>query len=304
MARVVTLLGATATGKSAVALAAAQAAGAEIVSADAFLVYRGLDIGTAKPTPAERALVPHHLIDLFEPFEECTAGEYALRARAALDGIAERGRAALVVGGSGFYVRALCTPLAPTPAVPRAVRAELKDRLAREGIEALRAELELLDPRAVEKIGVRDAQRLVRALEVALATGRSLSSWQEEPGATPPLAVTARFGLTVPRVVLYDRIAERVNEMVARGWQREVAGLLASGLSPQAAAMRAIGYADWVRHLEGGAGRVETIERIVGATRRYAKRQETWFRREAGIVWLDGREPESAIETLRAALAG
>jgi len=304
VARVVTLVGATATGKSAVAIAAARAAGAEIVNADAFLVYRRLDIGTAKPTAEERTLAPHHLIDILDPEAECTAGEYARHARAALAAIGARARPALVVGGSGFYVRALCEGLAPTPAVPRALRVELKERIAREGIEPLRAELGKLDPTAAARIGARDAQRLVRALEVALATGRSLSSWQEEPGAAPPLEIAARFGLTVPRAVLYDRIVARVEQMVARGWPHEVAELLASGVARDAPAMRAIGYADWVRHLEGGAGREETIERIVGATRRYAKRQGTWFRREAGIVWLDGLEPVSAIETLRDALVG
>ena len=303
MSRVVLLVGATATGKSAVALAAARAAGAEIVGADAFQLYRGFDLGTAKPGAEERAAVPHHLIDEFDPTEECTAGEYARRARAVLDEIASRGRAALVVGGSGFYVRALCSGLAPMPRVPRALREELKARAAREGLEPLRAELARLDPRAAERIAPRDAQRLVRALEVALSTGRSLSSWHDDPEQPRPLALAARFGLTLPRAALYDRIAARVEEMVARGWPHEVEGLLASGLARDAPAFRAIGYSEWARHFDGDAGREETIRAIVGATRRYAKRQETWFRREAGIAWLDALEPAGAIETIRGALA-
>lgn len=304
MARIVLLAGATATGKSAVALAAARAAGAEIVGADAFQLYRGLDLGTAKPDAAARALVPHHLVDVLEPSAACSAGEYARRARAALAEIAARGRPALVVGGSGLYLRALEAGLAPTPAVPRALRAALAARLAREGLAALRAELARLDPAAAARVAPRDTQRTLRALEVALATGRPLTSWQEEPSAAPPVAFHARFGLTVPRAVLYDRIAARVAEMAARGWALEVERLLASGLARDAPALRAIGYREWMRCLEGETGREATIERIVRATRRYAKRQETWFRREAGIVWLDGLDPGGAIETVRRALAG
>jgi tRNA dimethylallyltransferase len=298
----VILAGATATGKSAVAIEAARAAGAEIVGVDALQIYRRLELGTAKPTLAERALVPHHLVDLFEPEEECSAGEFARRARSALAEIAARGRSALVVGGSGFYLRALVTGLAPTPPVPRALRTELSQRLRREGASALRAELERLDPESAARIGRNDSHRSLRALEVVLATGRSLSSWHAEQTAESPLAITAQFGLTLPRAVLYDRIARRVRDMVARGWPREVEELLSAGVARDAPALRAIGYADWVRHLDGELGREETIDRIVIATRRYAKRQETWFRRAAGIVWLDGREPARAIDLLARAL--
>jgi len=304
MARVVTLVGATATGKSAVALAAARVAGAEIVGADALQIYRELELGTGKPSAEERRLVPHHLVDLLDPAQGCSAGEYARRARAALAEIGARGRPALVVGGSGFYLRALTDPLAPTPPVPSALRAELVERAEREGMAPLHAELSRLDPLSAARIGAGDRHRVLRALEVALATGRPLSSWHRERPETAPFEIAAQFGLTLPRAVLYDRIAARVRDMVARGWPREVEELLASGVSRDAPALRAIGYADWVRHLEGASGRDETIDRIVAATRRYAKRQETWFRRAAGIVWLDGRAPERAIEALAGALAG
>jgi tRNA dimethylallyltransferase len=302
MARVLAIVGATATGKSALALELAAALGGEIVNADALQLYRGLDIGTAKPTRAERERVPHHLLDVLDPAEPASAGEFARRARVILDEIAARGRPALVVGGSGLYQRALWSGLAELPPVDRAVRAALERRLAELGLAALRAELERVDPPTASRLAPRDRQRTLRALEVAIATGRPLSSWL----ATAPSAAAAiprRIGLTLPRSVLYDRIGSRVEEMARRGWVEEVRGLLASGVDRNCPAFRAIGYAHWVRHLEGELGFDAALREIRTATRRYAKRQETWFRREADIVWRDARDAGEVLRELAGSMS-
>jgi len=298
VSRIVALVGATATGKSAVALAAAAASGGEIVNADALQAYRGLDIGTAKPSAAERVGVPHHLIDVLDPRERFSAGEFARRARAALAEIAARGRPAFVVGGSGLYLRALWSGLAEIPRVDPDVRASLDRRLAAEGLPALRAELSCRDPATAARLGARDTQRILRALEVALGTGRSLSSWLAAARSENPPPPMRKVGLTLPRAVLYDRIAERVRQMVDRGWPDEVRRLLAAGVPRDAPALQAIGYSDWIRQIDGETDSRETVEAIVRATRRYAKRQETWFRREANVEWRDARDADPLAREL------
>jgi tRNA dimethylallyltransferase len=303
VSRVFALVGATATGKSAVAFAAARALGAEIVNADALQIYRGLDIGTAKPSPEERAAVRHHLVDVLDPHERFSAGEFARRARAALDEIASRGAAAIVVGGSGLYLRALWGGLAPIPAVDPELRGVLAARLAAEGLPALRAELARRDAATAARLGENDSQRIVRALSVAISTGRPLSAWHADAPAPQPLAAR-KIGLTLPRAVLYDRIAARVQQMVDRGWPAEVRRLLDAGVPRDAPALQAIGYSDWIRHFDGEADLRETVEAVVRATRRYAKRQETWFRREPGIEWHDARTPETAVGALASSVQG
>lgn len=305
MSRILVLMGATGVGKTALALEIAGRSGAEIVNADALQVYRGFDIGTAKPSRAERALVPHHLLDVLEPAERFSAGRFAELARRALDEIATRARPALVVGGSGLYLRALLEGLAPLPAIPPVVRELLAARLAREGLPVLRGELEAIDPVTAARLAPGDTQRTLRALEVAHASGRPLSAWlASRPAGAAALAGVPRVGLTLPRALLYDRLGSRVRQMVARGWLDEVRGLLASGVAPDAPAFQAIGYAQWLRHLAGDYDSEETERRIVVATRRYAKRQETWFRREPGIEWHDARASGSLAERLARRLEG
>lgn len=305
MSRILAIVGATATGKSELALRLAEAAGGEIVNADALQVYRGLEIGTAKPSAAQRARVPHHLIDLLDPSEPFSAGEFARRARAALAEIDGRRRPALVVGGSGLYLRALVGGLAELPAPVPEIRAELERRRVAEGLAALRAELERLDPPTAARLAAGDTQRTLRALEVVVATGRPLSSWLggSSGAAAPPLAVR-KVGLTLPRAVLYDRIESRVREMIARGWLDEVRALLASGVGPECPAFQAIGYAQWVRHLAGELHFEAAVREIVVATRRYAKRQETWFRREADVEWLVPQGVEANLPALTRWLRG
>jgi tRNA dimethylallyltransferase len=295
---VIAVVGATATGKSALALRLAEKMDGEIVNADALQVYRGFDIGTAKPSLAERRGVPHHLVDILDPEETWSAGEFARRARTVLDGIRSRGRTAIVAGGSGLYLRALWSGIAPLPASDPALRADLEDRLASDGIAALAADLRERDPVTADRIGARDTQRILRALEVERATGVPLSEWlRRAPFGSRALSVR-KVGLTLPRAVLYDRIEARAHEMVRRGWIEEVSRLLASGVAPDAPAFQAIGYAQWVEVLAGRVSREAAFRECVVRTRRFAKRQETWFRREAGIEWLDGRLQVSELAAI------
>jgi tRNA dimethylallyltransferase len=293
---VLAILGATATGKSALALALAERLGGEIVNADALQVYRGLDVGTAKPSAAERGRVRHHLIDVLEPHERYSAGEFARRARLAIAGIREGGRLPLVVGGSGLYLRALFEGISPLPPGDPEVRRRLRERLEEGGgLAALAAELERLDPETAARLAPGDAQRVLRALEVRLVSGRPLSAWiARQPFGIQRIAAL-RVGLTLPRAILYDRIAGRVVRMVEAGWVEEVGGLLAQGLSPDLPAFQAIGYRQFVRHVEGEW----TLERAIGetitATRRFAKRQETWFRKELDVTWFSAEDLDRRI---------
>jgi tRNA dimethylallyltransferase len=292
---ILAIVGPTATGKSALGMALAGELGGEIVNADALQVYRGLDIGTAKPSPADRERVPHHLIDILEPSEIYSAGEFARRAHEAIAGIRERGRVPIVVGGSGLYLRALLSGISPIPPGDPAVRQELRDRLAAEGLAGLREELARLDPPTAARLPAGDTQRILRALEVARVTGRPLSSWiAEQPFGSQAIAAI-RVGLTLPRGILYDQIAGRVAWMLEVGWLEEVEGLLRRGLSPGLPAFQAIGYRQLVRHLEGDGSLEQAIAEIVRETRRFAKRQETWFRKEPDVTWFSAQELKRQI---------
>lgn len=292
---VLAIVGATATGKSGLAMTLAGELSGEIVNADALQAYRGFDVGTAKPGPAERARVPHHLIDVLDPSERWSAGEFARRARQAIAEIQGRGRTPIVAGGSGLYLRALFEGISPVPPGDPGVRRELRERLAREGLEPLAAELAQADPETAERLAPGDTQRILRALEVIRVSGRTLSSWiAEQPFGTQRIAVL-RLGLTLPRVLLYDRIAERVVRMVEDGWVNEVARLLARGLDPGLPAFQAIGYRQIVRHLGGEWSLDDAIADTVKATRRFAKRQETWFRREPDVIWFSAQDLDRRI---------
>lgn len=286
----IAIVGATATGKSELALALAEELRGEIVNADALQVYRGFDVGTAKPGPDERARVPHHLVDVLDPHERYSAGEFARRAREAVADIEARGNVPIVVGGSGLYLRALFEGISPVPPGDLQVRSELRTALAEEGLGALAAELARVDPETAARLGAGDTQRILRALEVARVSGRPLSAWiAEQPFGTQRVDAL-RIGLTLPRSVLYDRIAGRVARMVELGWVEEVAQLLARGLDPGLPAFQAIGYRQIVRHLEGEWSLEHAIAETVKATRRFAKRQETWFRREPEVTWFSAQD--------------
>jgi tRNA dimethylallyltransferase len=290
----VVLLGPTASGKSALALALAAETGGEIVNADALQVYRGLDIGTAKPSVEERRRVPHHLVDVLPPEASLSAGEFARLAAEAIAGIRERGRIPFVVGGSGLYLRALLGGMSPMPDVPPALRRWLRRETERSGLSSLRRWLRLLDPLTAARTTEGDTQRTLRALEVALAGGRPQPWWiaRSPFGDAAPHAI--RVGLTLPRAVLYDRIAGRVSAMVAAGWVGEVDALLKAGLDPGLPAFQAIGYRQLAQHLRGEIDLDQAVEETVRATRRFAKRQLTWFRKEPNVAWFDAQEPDDA----------
>lgn len=289
---VVAIVGPTAVGKSALGMTLAERLpeGGEIINADALQVYRGFDLGTAKPSEEDLRRVPHHLVDILDPDERYSAGAFARRALTAIEEIRERGGRPIVVGGSGLYLRALLEGISPIPKSEPAVREEVRRRLERDGLDALYDELARLDPVTAERLGRGDTQRILRALEVVRSTGVPLSGWiGREPYGERRLDAV-RVGLTLPRSVLYDAIEQRVARMVKQGWADEVATLLARGLSPALPAFQAIGYRQIVRYLHGECSLEQAVEETVRATRRYAKRQSTWFRKEPDIHWFDARE--------------
>lgn len=276
------IVGPTASGKSAVALAVAEACGAEIVSCDSMQVYRGLDIGTAKPTAAERTRVPHHLIDVAEPDEPFSAARYAALADRAIAEIAARGRPVIVVGGTGLYLRALRWGLVDAPPRDDALRAQLyAEEAARPG--ALHARLAAVDPEAAGRLAPRDLVRVVRALEVHALTGRPISAHHaaHAPRERHPMQV---FVLDPPRDVLDRRIAARTDEMLAAGWVDETRRL-AARYGRAVAPLGAVGYREILMFLEGALAEAELRPAIVRATRHYARRQRTWFRKEREVTF-------------------
>jgi tRNA dimethylallyltransferase len=293
------LVGPTAAGKSALALEVAERAGAEILSLDSMLVYRGLDVGTAKPSPAERARVRHHLIDVVEPTERYDVSRWLSDARHALADVQKRGARALFVGGTGFYLAALLRGLFDGPSVDLALRARLVERREQLGPEAFHSALRAFDPRAAERLHPHDAKRVVRAWEVWEQTGRALSDWQTEWAAPGARSQHARLvGLRLESEELERRIRERTASMLGAGWLEEALRLRERGaLGPTA--IQALGYAEVLEWADSRATADETLERITLRTRQFARRQQTWFRKLA-IAWLAA--PSS--ETERARLAG
>src|SRR5215468_2526368 len=280
--RLVVLVGPTAAGKSALALRLAEAAGAEIVSADSQQVYRGMDVGTGKVSPAERARVPHHLIDVVEPDEEMTAARYAALADEAIAGAASRGRPVLVAGGTGLYVRALMHGLFAGPPAD----AELRARLAREDVGALHGRLRAVDPEAAARILPNDRRRLIRALEVHVLTGVPISMHQRAHDVkNAPSRYPARWvGLDPPAAELRARIATRVDAMLSAGLVDEVRKL-AARYPFHLRAFDAIGYREIGAHLRGEIDLPAAREKMIAATRRYARRQRGWFRAELEVAW-------------------
>ena len=292
------LVGPTAVGKTAAAIALAERLGAEIVSADSRYLYRGLDIGTAKPTPAELARVPHHLVDVTTPDQPWSLSQYQAAAYAAIDGIRARGRLPLLVGGTGQYIRALTEGWVLPPGAPEgAVRAELEQALAREGLPALVERLRALDPASAAQVDLRNPRRVVRALEVVLATGESFSAQRRKQ--PPPYAV-AMLGLTRPRPALYARIDARIAQMLADGLVEEVRGLAAQGYGWELPAMSALGYRQIGAYLRGEATLDEAVAQLRRDTRQFVRRQANWFKpADPAIHWFDAGD----VNVLEAMLA-
>ncbi|MBP7867339.1 MAG: tRNA (adenosine(37)-N6)-dimethylallyltransferase MiaA [Acidobacteria bacterium] len=282
------VVGPTASGKSALAVELARRFGGEIVNCDSMQVYRGLDVGTAKPDAGLRREIPHHVLDVADVDEVFSAGRYQKLARAALEDIRSRGRLPVVAGGTGFYLRALLYGIFEGPGRDEGFRRRLQTIVERRGPETLHRILARRDPESARRVTPRDHQRLARALEVLHLTGRPMSEHfgvAESPldGFSPLLLC-----LGPPRAALCERIDRRVLEMLDAGWVDEVRALLDRGVSPASKGLEAIGYREIVAFLRGEATWLATVEAIRAATRRYAKRQQTWFRKERDLVRLEG----------------
>jgi len=288
---VVAIVGPTAVGKTALSLRLVEALGGEIVSADSRLVYRGLDIGTAKPTPEERARVPHHLIDILDPDETLGLAQYQALAYAAIDAILARGKLPLLVGGTGQYVRAVLEGWR-VPAAPPHPRLRALLTAAMTGQIALVPDpwrwLIALDPEAAGWIDPHNVRRVVRALEVTLTTGRPFSALRRRQ--PPPYAIL-QIGLTLPRAVLYARADARIDAMIAAGWPEEVRRLLAQGYHPSLPSMSSLGYREMARYVRGEIDLAEAVRLIRRATRRFIRHQANWFRlSDPRIHWFDMQE--------------
>lgn len=294
-APLIAVVGPTAAGKSALALRLARALGGEIVSCDSLQVYRGLDIGSAKATPDERAAVAHHLLDVVEPDALFSAAEYARLARAAVADIAGRGLVPVVAGGTGLYLRALLFGLFEGPARDEDFRARLAAVAARRGTDRLHGLLARVDPEAAARIPPADSVRVVRALEVFRATGKALSAHHR--GGSPALeGFRVRVvGIAPPRDVLRAAVARRTEEMLERGLLEEVRGLLDRGYAPDLRPLQAIGYRQAVDVVLGRRDEADARRDIVASTMQYAKRQLTWFRRQTDASWSETADGAFAL---------
>jgi len=285
----VAIVGPTASGKSELALSLAEAFSGEIVNYASLQIFRRLDIGTAKPSLEERGRVPHHMIDIREPTEIFTAGDYQREARDVLDDIRNRRRLPVLVGGTGLYLRAVTQGLFQGPVRSTYWRNRLEMIAARKGKEYLHRVLKRVDPSAASRIAEKDKQKVVRALEVRLETGKPLSQHLLERPHHPLEGFGVQIvGLNPPRADLYRRIDERVHRMIDAGLLDEVRGLLQSGIPASAKPFEAIGYRHVIAEIDSCMPREETIRIIQRDTRRYAKRQMTWFRKESEVTWFDG----------------
>jgi len=285
---VVAVIGPTATGKSALALAIAERCNGEIINCDSTAVIRGFDIGTDKVPLAERRGVPHHLIDIVDPTADYTAAQYARDAAAVIRDIHARGRLPIVAGGTGFYFRALTRGLFPGPGRDAACRARLDAIAARRGVERLHRMLAGVDPASAARIQPRDQKRLVRALEVYFLTGRPLTDHFAETTSLIPDATVLAIGVTLPAALIAERVARRVDEQFERGLLDEIRRMLSSGVPEDARPFGGLVYRQALEHLRGVRDEAATRALIVQENRRYAKRQLTWFRKEPNLTWFEG----------------
>ncbi|HET6214438.1 MAG TPA: tRNA (adenosine(37)-N6)-dimethylallyltransferase MiaA [Micromonosporaceae bacterium] len=295
---VVAVIGPTAAGKSSLSLALAHALRGEVVNADSMQLYRGMDIGTAKLAPADREGVPHHLLDVWGVTETASVAAYQRLARAAINDIARRGRTPVLVGGSGLYIRAVLDDL-EFPGTDPGLRATLEAELATRGPDPLYQRLRIADPAAAARILPSNGRRIVRALEVIALTG---GPFQAELPRSRPVYPAVQIGIDLDAGVLDERIGRRVELMWAAGLVDEVRVLEAAGLRRGRTASRALGYQQILRFLAGECTEREAYDETVRATRRFVRRQRSWFRRDPGVRWLDGARPdlaEAALELAR-----
>ena len=291
---VVAVVGPTAAGKSALSLALARELGGEVVNADSMQLYKGMDIGTAKLTPTERDGVPHHVLDLWDVTEPASVAEYQRAARAAIDDTRARGRVPLLVGGSGLYVRAVLERF-EFPGTDAVLRASLEAELASAGPAELHARLAAADPAAAAGILPSNGRRIVRALEVVELTGGGFTATLPDPS---PYYPSVQIGVDLDTAALDERIARRVARMWELGLVDEVRRLAAHGLRDGRTASRALGYQQVLRYLAGECTEDQAAAETVQATRRFVRRQRSWFRRDPRIHWLDGADPDLARTAL------
>ncbi len=293
----VAVLGATATGKTDAAIMIAREFDGEVVSIDSRYLYRGLDIGTAKPTPEEQTTVPHHLIDILDPREDYSLALFQRDAFAAVDEILGRQRLPVLAGGSPLYVRAVLEGWRIPEAPPDpAFRGEMQAFADEYGSEALHERLQEIDPVAADRTPSQNVRRVIRALEIHHQTGQRMSDLE---GKEPPPWDILKIGLHIERELLFERIDRRVDQMIDHGLVEEVRGLLEAGVPPDCTAMRSIGYQEVVPFLQGECGREEMIERIKFSTHRYVRHQLTWLKKTPGIDWIDALQDDLEAEIRR-----
>jgi tRNA dimethylallyltransferase len=295
--RILTLVGPTAVGKTGAAIEIAQRVSGEIISADSRQIYKYLDIGTAKPTPAQQRKTRFHLIDFIEPSEDYSCGRYARDAKRTLEEIVKREKVPIVCGGTGLYIRALFHPLDELPQSDENTRSRFIRILNRRGLEHLYKKLHDVDPEWAKRIKSTDKQRILRGLEVYEMTGNPLSKLigkKKKHDDFSPFYI----GLNLPRDMLYARIDERFGRMIEQGLVEETAALLARGFSRESSALRTIGYKEIIEHLDGITTLEQAIEKAKRRTRNYAKRQLTWFGKIPHIIWCNPMEPTTVRRIL------
>lgn len=289
---IVALVGATATGKTALSVSLAKVLSGEVINADSMQFYRGMNIGTAKATMAERQGVTHHLLDIYDLHVEASVAEFQQLARHKVTEIRARDHAPILTGGSGLYVRAVLDTLEFPPTDPE-LRQALTAHVAAHGTEELVAEIQQVDPDSVRRL--HDDRRIIRAVEVYRLTGRPFSSFMPKREYHPDIPPVLQIGLRIDRAVLHERIAARVHQMMEDGWLDEVQRLKEQGLAQAPTASRAIGYRQMLEYLAGNMTKAEAIDSTIVATRRFARRQETWFKADPRVHWIDA-ESEHAEE--------
>ena len=302
MPQIITIAGPTASGKTALSIQLAKEMDGEIVSCDSMQVYKDMDIGTAKPTLEEQEGIPHHMLSVAEPWEDFSVSRYCAMADPIVEDILRRGKSPIIVGGTGLYMDALIrgNAFAPCPSTGR--REELEALAASQGIEAVIERLRAVDPESAARLHPSDQKRIIRAMEVYLETGMTITEHNRKTQEIPPKYHPIRFTLTDrQRQTLYDRIDRRVDTMVEAGLIEEIQGLLARGIPEKCTAMQAIGYKEFVAALHGACSLEEAAGQVKQSSRRYAKRQLTWFRRNPENIWLIREDGQTSMEILDSA---
>jgi len=285
--KILVITGPTATGKSMLGVLLAKTTDGEIVSADSMQVYKNMDVGTAKPTDDEKLGVRHHMLDIVQPWQDYSVSRYVSDAALCIDDILRRGKLPIVVGGTGLYIDSLLLGRGFQPRAETALRRELEREYDKNGGESMLQRLREFDPDSADKLHMNDKKRIVRAIEVYTSTGKKLSQHDLETKMLPPRYDAVKFALTFSdRAVLYSRIEQRVDEMLQRGLESEVRGLLDMGVKPGCTSMQAIGYKEMAGAITGNYSIADAVEMIKMESRRYAKRQLTWLRRDTGVRWI------------------